>query len=64
MKFVWITENYRVNLDSIFSLEKRYIENDGEYIEENYVILSTGLTIKLSKDKFDKINKYIDNLIK
>ena len=27
MKFYWITDNYRVNLESIFSLEKKYVDN-------------------------------------
>ena len=27
MKFYWVTDNYRVNLESIFSLEKKYVDN-------------------------------------
>jgi hypothetical protein len=37
MNFVWITENYRVNIESIFSLEHQINESD-EYInwKNNY----------------------------
>ena len=27
MKFIWLTKNYRINIESIFSLEKQYIVN-------------------------------------
>lgn len=119
MKFIWLTNNYRVNLESIFSLERKYIPNNNEiaewynnynaskndiltngihfgefnfevkdpdnltddeqkfihnyiidiigetpdkYIIEYYIILSTGLKMQISKDKFDIINETIDHL--
>ena len=123
MNFVWITNRYRVNLNNIFSLENRRVENTNaitewdnkfnelldqyikngihdeitgvdidfdidniteeqinfianyikennignqppQYVDEYYVILSTGLTVQLPQDKFELINKHIDNLIK
>lgn len=125
MNFVWLTDNYRVNIESIFSLEHQYIKNpkynewklkyenllnsyksqliplkkdDGEFLkltsnstkedielyaqliaDEIYdkigetpdeyndyyqIILSTGLKIGITKDKFDIINKIIDKIEK
>lgn len=116
-KFIWITPNYRVNIDSIFSMERREsdkpsqeykewlnkyeefltgINNDNskflEYIKgyDNvnhlstediikeyailnignppeleytyWLILCTGITVKLGKDKFEAINRIIDNI--
>lgn len=117
MKFYWITDNYRVNLESIFSLEKKYVDNSSaikdwenafqywideikekglhtmdydieilddsninqedaniiyqyiisnigekpkEYEIEYYIILSTGIKVQLSEDKYQKINELID----
>ena len=117
MKFYWVTDNYRVNLESIFSLEKKYVDNSsaikdwenafqywideikenglhtmdydieildesninqedaniiyqyiigniGEKPKENeieyYIILSTGIKVQLSEDKYQKINELID----
>ena len=115
MKFIWLTENYRVNIDSIFSLERKYIENIeavkawydsyqtwkddiivhgihtdtidididdidnnhqiidsyiknmiGEcplgYTIEYYIILSTGVKVNISEDKFNVINEAIDSI--
>ena len=125
MKFVWITENYRVNIDSIFSLENRKIESSEfkrwtaeyndivkeyqetlsplideddniielnnessqediekyskllmkkiierignppeEFIESCTLILQTGLKVNITKDKYDAINKIIDENLK
>jgi len=125
MKFVWITENYRVNVDSIFSLEKRVVKSSEwsnwktqyndivneyqqsfaplidednniielnnassqediekyskllmnkiierignppeEYVETCILILQTGLKINITKDKFEAINKIIDENLK
>ena len=117
MKFYWVTDNYRVNLESIFSLEKKYVDNSSaikdwenafqywideikekglhtmdydieilddsninqedaniiyqyiisnigekpkEYEIEYYIILSTGIKVQLSEDKYQKINELID----
>ena len=122
MRFVWINENYRVNIESIFSLERRYVLNEDfkiwaqqyeQLIEEyktnlppikdeegivhkvsnnssqediqlysklikdeiydkigeqpneyNYtycIILSTGVKVNISQDKYEEINKIIDS---
>lgn len=118
-QFVWITENYRVNLDAIFSLERRYIDDydqlnvwniqydqlfsditqngidnedlkidvsdghtitDEEYTKiydyiisiigdspltyriEYHIILSTGVTMQIAEDKFNKISEVIDSI--
>jgi len=121
MNFVWLTDNYRVNIESIFSLEhqhsknQKYIEwknnyekllasyksslmplktEDGKFLEINgssspeeielyaqlitneiyekigptpeeyidyyQIILSTGLKVGIAQDKFEAINKKID----
>jgi len=125
MKFIWITENYRVNIDSIFSLEKRVVKSSEwsnwktqynnivneyqqsfaplidednniielnhnsnqediekyskllmnkiierignppeEYTETYILILQTGLKVNITKDKFEAINKIIDENLK
>ena len=117
MRFYWVTDNYRVNLENIFSLEKKYVDNSSaikdwenafqywideikekglhtmdhdieilddsninqedaniiyqyiignigekpkEYEIEYYIILSTGIKVQLSEDKYQKINELID----
>ena len=117
-QFVWVTDNYRVNLDAIFSLECRYIPDNsavdewnkiyerwlndikeyglhtddldidttegisdiefdqiddyilqmiGEcpkasYTVEYHIILSTGVTMQIAEDKFNKICEVIDSI--
>lgn len=121
-KFIWITDDYRINVDAIFSLQKinndnelsqwknkynNFINNlesypelqvssemlwtptsgikvDDEYInkyaeqfeiwaesqigskpkciEQYILILCTGVKIIITKDKYEEINKVIDNL--
>ena len=64
MNFVWITENYRVNIESIFSMEHRVFNNPryGEW-KNNYEKLlnsyeTSMIPLKKEDGTFLEINKF------
>ena len=65
MKFVWLTDNYRVNLESIFSLEQKYIDNSESVIawKNSYNDWQTEIyTYGIHNDNIDLDITDIDNI--